>query len=59
MKDGRNRLRAHWPPRRIQVVQVTLDSGMYERLYEAAKRKNISLAAEIMQRLDNPKCPTS
>lgn len=50
MTDKRNTLKAHWPPRKRQTIQVELDAELYRRLYISAFGEN-SLAEEIRTRL--------
>lgn len=54
MTDGRKRLRANWPPRRINSVRVELDAALYEKVYEEAKADGLSLADHIRRRLAEP-----
>lgn len=49
--DGRKRLRAHWPPRLKQTVQVELPDWLYADLYLCAKSEGWSLADEMRARL--------
>lgn len=45
--DGRNKLRAHWPPRRVNVVTVHLSAGEYSALYGRAIAAGVSLAQAV------------
>lgn len=49
--DGRKRLRANWPPRRINSVRVELDAALYETVYRAAEASGLSLADYVRSRL--------
>jgi hypothetical protein len=51
MSDGRKKLRAHWPPRLKQTVQVELPDWLYADLYTCAQAEGWSLADEIRARL--------
>lgn len=51
MSDGRKTLRAHWPPRRTQTVQLQLNEELYADVYEAAQRNGWSLQDELRQRI--------
>lgn len=50
-EDGRKRLRAHWPPRRANIVTLTIDRQLYEKLWLAADAAEHSLQDEIRHRL--------
>lgn len=50
-EDGRKRLRAHWPPRLKQTVQVELPDWLYADIYACALAEGWSLADEIRSRL--------
>ncbi|WP_292618268.1 hypothetical protein [Mesorhizobium sp.] len=50
-QDGRKKLRAHWPPRLKQTVQVELPDWLYADLYTSAKAEGWSLQDEIRSRL--------
>lgn len=52
--DKRRKLKAHWPPRRINQVQIQLDRETYELIYKAAEANDRSLADEIRARLKDP-----
>lgn len=45
--DGRCQLRAHWPPRRENIVTVHLSADEYARLYGRAVRDGISLSQAV------------
>jgi hypothetical protein len=45
--DGRNKLRAHWPPRRVNVVTVHLSADEYRALYGRAVSGGVSLAQAV------------
>lgn len=45
--DGRCQLRAHWPPRRVNVVTVHLSAGEYARAYGRAKHDGTSLSQAV------------
>jgi len=49
--DKRKRLRAHWPPRLKQTVQVEIPDWLYADIYRCAKAEGWSLADEIRSRL--------
>lgn len=49
--DGRKRLRAHWPPRRRNAVQVELPADLYAEVWLSADAEEWSLAEEIRARL--------
>ncbi len=49
--DNRKVIKAHWPPRRINVVKIELDEETYAVLYLAACAANRSLSDEIRTRL--------
>jgi hypothetical protein len=51
MSDGRKKLRAHWPPRRTNIVQVSIPESLYADLYICADAEEWSLADEIRARL--------
>lgn len=45
--DGRNKLRAHWPPRRVNVVTVHLSASEYARAYGRAVHDGVSLSQAV------------
>lgn len=45
--DGRNQLRAHWPPRRVNTVTVQLSADEYARAYGRAVSDGSSLAQAV------------
>lgn len=49
--DGRKKLRAHWPPRRVNHVQVGIPAELYSALWIAADAEEWSLQDEIRARL--------
>ena len=51
--DKRNHIRAHYPPRRVNVVTVQLNRDDYERIYKLAVNQEISLADAIRQLIKN------
>lgn len=51
MEDRRRRLRAHWPPRKVQTVQLVLEERLYADLYLSAKAEGWSLQEEMRSRL--------
>lgn len=50
-EDGRKKLRAHWPPRLKQTVQVEIPDWLYADIYACAKAEGWSFADEIRARL--------
>lgn len=49
--DKRKKLRAHWPPRILNHLQVTVPDWLYADLYLAAAAEGWSLAEEMRARL--------
>lgn len=50
-RDGRKRLRATWPPRKINSIRVELDEVLYAKMYEGAKASGMSLAEYVREQL--------
>lgn len=51
MRDRRKTLRAHWPPRIINHLQVTVPDWVYADFYLCAAAEGWSMAEEIRSRL--------
>ncbi len=47
VNDGRCKLRAHWPPRRVNVVTVHLSAEEYARAYGRAVSDGTSLSEAV------------
>ena len=45
--DGRCKLRAHWPPRRVNIVTVHLSADEYRRAYGRAVHDGTSLSQAV------------
>ncbi len=50
--DGRVKLRAHWPPRRVNVVTVHLSANEYSRAYGRAVHDGVSLSQAVRLIID-------